>query len=77
MPPRASIRVRVLVMQKRADYSSCQKETLLINNEYMTIGQAKAKPCWFALCLTDKKITHIFLNPDELHLISELGEHPQ
>lgn len=43
----------------------------------MTIGQAKAKPYWFALCLTDKKITHIFLNPDELHLISELGEHPQ
>ena len=53
MPPRASIRVRVLVMQKRADYSSCQEETLLINNEYMTIGQAKAKPYWFALCLTD------------------------
>lgn len=23
------------------------------NNEYMTIGQAKAKPYWFALCLTD------------------------
>lgn len=53
MPPRASIRVQVLVMQKRADYSSCQEETLLINNEYMTIGQAKAKPYWFALCLTD------------------------
>ena len=53
MPPRASIRVRVLVMQKRADYSSCQEETLLINNEYMTIGQAKAKPYWFAFCLTD------------------------
>ena len=33
--------------------SSCQEETLLINNEYMTIGQAKAKPYWFALCLTD------------------------
>ena len=47
------------------------------NNEYMTIGQAKAEQFWFALCLTDKKITHIFLNPDELHLISELGEHPQ
>ena len=40
-------------MQKRADYSSCQEETLLINNEYMTIGQAKAEPCLFALCLTD------------------------
>ena len=53
MPPRASIRVRVLVMQKRAACSSCQEETLLINNEYMTIGQAKAKPYWFALCLTD------------------------
>ena len=53
MPPRASIRVQVLVMQKRADYSSCQEETLLINNEYMTIGQAKAKPYCFALCLTD------------------------
>ena len=21
--------------------------------KYMTIGQAKAKPCWFALCLAD------------------------
>ena len=36
-----------------ASCSFFQEETLLINNEYMTIGQAKAKPCWFALCLTD------------------------
>ena len=43
----------------------------------MTIGQAKAEQFWFALCLTDKNFIHIFLNPDELHLISELGEHPQ
>ena len=35
----------------------------------MTIGQAKAKTYWFALCLTDKKIIHIFLNPDGRHLI--------
>ena len=36
-----------------ASCSFFQEETLLINNEYMTIGQAKAKPYWFALCLTD------------------------
>lgn len=29
MPPRASIRVRVLVMQKRADYSSFLKHGLI------------------------------------------------
>ena len=64
MPPRASIRVQVLVMQKRADYSSCQEETLLINNEYMTIGQVKAKTYWFALCLTD-----VFYNSSIILLI--------
>ena len=57
----ASTRVRVPVMQKRAACSSCQEETLLINNEYMTIGQAKAKPYCFALCLTD---VFIFLQLD-------------
>jgi len=36
-----------------ASCSFFQKETPLINNEYMTIGQAKAKPYCFALCLTD------------------------
>ena len=40
-----------------ASCSFFQKETLL-KNEYMTIGQAKAKPCWFALCLTD-----VFIKP--------------
>ena len=47
--------------------SSCQEETLLINNEYMTIGQAKAEPYWFALCLTDlirkSKLFSSFLLP--------------
>ena len=71
MPPRASIRVQVLVMQKRADYSSCQEETLLINNEYMTIGQAKAKPYWFALCLTD---VFIFLQLDTPLFVALISE---
>ena len=71
MPPRASIRVQVLVMQKRADYSSCQEETLLINNEYMTIGQAKAKSYWFALCLAD---VFIFLQLDTPLFVALISE---
>ena len=71
MPPRASIRVQVLVMQKRAACSSCQEETLLINNEYMTIGQAKAKPYWFALCLTD---VFIFLQLDTPLFVALISE---
>ena len=67
----ASTRVRVLVMQKRAACSSCQEETLLINNEYMTIGQAKAKPYWFALCLTD---VFIFLQLDTPLFVALISE---
>ena len=47
-----------------ASCSFFQKETPLINNEYMTIGQAKAKPYWFALCLTD-----VFYNSSIILLI--------
>ena len=57
----ANTRVRVPVILKRAACSSCQEETLLINNEYMKIGQAKAEPYWFAFCLTD---VFIFLQLD-------------
>ena len=58
-------------MQKRAACSSCQEETLLINNEYMTIGQAKAKPCWFALCLAD---VFIFLQLDTPLFVALISE---
>ena len=58
-------------MKKRAACSSCQEETLLINNEYMTIGQAKAKPCWFALCLTDVFISLLLDIPLFVALIPE------
>ena len=67
----ASTRVRVPVMQKRAACSSCQEETLLINNEYMTIGQAKAEPYWFALCLTDVFISLLLDIPLFVALIPE------
>ena len=37
----------------------------------MTIGQAKAKPCWFALCLTDVFISLLLDIPLFVALIPE------